>query len=85
MLYPLKQLLSDGLNLLSANLFALENEDGLDGKEGDGAACAVLREDKDCDPRSCPPPDVARRAGHKDCVCVSLFYVNDMTGHCLWT
>ena len=42
MLYPLKQLLSDGLNLLSANLFALENEDGLDGKEGDGAACAVL-------------------------------------------
>ena len=43
MLYPLKQLLSDGLNLLSANLFALENEDGLDGKEGDGAACAVLR------------------------------------------
>ena len=42
MLYPLKQLLSYGLNLLSANLFALENEDGLDGKEGDGAACAVL-------------------------------------------
>ena len=28
--------------------------------------CGVTRrEDKDCDPRSCPPPDVARRQGER--------------------
>ena len=36
-MYPLKQLLSYGLNLLSANLFALENEDGLEMRHFDFA------------------------------------------------